>query len=235
MSALAGAPVPLTSVSVATPPNSCRSAASQPAIASCATWVKPAGAVGATRNATVVGVVPPVARIAAPEDRHHRDRLGLDGGGVLGLSGRAGQGRGEDDGDRGGRLLGDRQGLRDDVLRRPRALRLRERRVRAVRPRQRPPARHLSERHEVRGRDHRHDPRPHARRRGDRRRPGRAWSPPAAPAASCTPCSPTASTAANAAASPSGPTSSSPRPPTPPSTRAATCSAWRCAMRRSIP
>ena len=56
--------------------------------------------------------------------------------------------------------------LGHDVLRRPRALRLHERGVRAVRPRERAPARHVPERDQVRGRDHRHDPRPAARRRG---------------------------------------------------------------------
>ena len=74
------------------------------------------------------------------------------------------------DGHRGGRQLGDGQVLGDDVLRRPRALRLHERGLRAVRPRQRAPARHLPEHDQVRGRDHRHDPRPAARRRRHRRR-----------------------------------------------------------------
>ena len=96
--------------------------------------------------------------------------------------------------DRGGRLLGDRQVLRDDVLRRPRPLPLPQRGVRPVRPRERPPARHVPQRHEVRGRDHRDGARPHARRRGHGRARRPAWSPPAAPAASCTRCSPTAST-----------------------------------------
>ena len=95
---------------------------------------------------------------------------------------------------RGGRVLGDRQGLRHDVLRRPRPLRLHERGVRAVRPRERPAARHLPERHPVRGRDHRHGARPVPRRGGHRRRAGRPRHHAAAPAASSTPCSPTAST-----------------------------------------
>ena len=78
-----------------------------------------------------------------------------------------------DDGQGGGRVLGDRQVLRDDVLRRPRALRVHERGVRPVRPRQRAAARHVPEPDEVRGRDHRHDPRPLPRRRGHRHRAGR--------------------------------------------------------------
>ena len=100
------------------------------------------------------------------------------------------------DGHRGGRLLGDRQVLGDDVLRRPRPLPLHERGLRALRPRQRPPARHVPERHQVRGGDHLHDagtavgapprPRPATIRAGS--------SPPAAPGASCTPSWPTAST-----------------------------------------
>ena len=67
--------------------------------------------------------------------------------------------------------------LGDDVLRRPRALPLPQRGVRAVRARQRPAARHVPERDEVRGRDHRDGARPDARRRRarHRRRPG--WSP----------------------------------------------------------
>ena len=98
------------------------------------------------------------------------------------------------DGARRGRLLGDGQVLGHHVLRRPRPLRLHERGLRPLRPRQRPPARHVPERHQVRGRDHRHGARPAPRRGGRRRRRPSAWSPPAAPAASATPCSPTAST-----------------------------------------
>ena len=71
---------------------------------------------------------------------------------------------------RRGQDVGDRQVLGHDVLRRPRALRLHERGVRAVRPRERAAARHVPERDQVRGRDHRHDARPAARRRGHRRR-----------------------------------------------------------------
>ena len=97
-------------------------------------------------------------------------------------------------GHRGGPLVGDRQVLGHHVLRRPRPLRLPERGVRALLPRQRAPARHVPERHPVRGRDHRHDPRPPARR-GGRPAPSRsASSRRAAPAASATPCSPTATT-----------------------------------------
>ena len=57
----------------------------------------------------------------------------------------------------------------------------------AVRPRERPPARHVPERHQVRGGDHRHDPRPArtARRGGRRGRPVRPGHDRAAPAASC--------------------------------------------------
>ena len=108
------------------------------------------------------------------------------------------------------------------------------RRLRAVRPRQLAPARHVPELDQVRSRDHRHDARPHPRRGGRpaRRRP--AWSRPGARAASPMPCSPTASTPRRSAASPD-PTSSSPRPPTPPSTRRATSSASSCVARRSIP
>jgi hypothetical protein len=53
-----------------------------------------------------------------------------------------------------------------DLLRRRGALRLPERGVRSVQPRQRAAARHVPERHQVRGRDHRHDGRHHARRGG---------------------------------------------------------------------
>ena len=60
------------------------------------------------------------------------------------------------------------------VLRGPRPLPLHERGLRPVRPRQRAPAGHVPERHQVRGRDHRHDPRPPPRRGGHRRRAGRA-------------------------------------------------------------
>ena len=67
-------------------------------------------------------------------------------------------------GRRGGRHLGDRQGVGHHVLRRPRPLRLPHRGVRSVRPRERPAARHLPQRHPLRGRDHRHDP-GHAARR----------------------------------------------------------------------
>ena len=83
-------------------------------------------------------------------------------------------------------------------------------------PRELAAARHVPERHQVRGRDHRHDPRP-ARRFGARRHPIPAgWSPRAGAGRSPTPCSPTArATAARRRA----PTSSSPRPPTRPSTR----------------
>ena len=98
-----------------------------------------------------------------------------------------------------------------DVLRRPRPLRLHERGVRPVRPRQRAAARHLPERHPVRGRDHRHDPRPVPRRRGHRRRPRRPRHQRRDRQHRCTPCSPTASTPAAAGASPRR-TSSSPRP-----------------------
>ena len=93
------------------------------------------------------------------------------------------------------RDVGDRQVLGHDVLRRPRALRLHGPGVRAVRARERAPARHVPEHDEVRGRDHRHDARPAARRR-DRRRAAipPASSPRAGAAASCTRCSPTAST-----------------------------------------
>ena len=63
--------------------------------------------------------------------------------------------------------------LRDDVLRRPRALPLPHRGVRPVRPRQRPPARHVSQRHEVRGRDPRDGARPAPRRGRHRHHAGR--------------------------------------------------------------
>ena len=86
--------------------------------------------------------------------------------------------------------------LGHDVLRRPRALRLHERGVRAVRARERAAARHVPERDEVRGRDHRDDARPAARRRGHRRRAGRARHLGRHAAASSTRCSPTASTRA---------------------------------------
>ncbi len=76
-------------------------------------------------------------------------------------------GRAAGHGQGGGRLLGDRKVLGDDVLRRPRPLPLPHRGVRALRPRQLAPARHVPELHEVRSRDHRHDPRPPPRR-GDR-------------------------------------------------------------------
>ena len=73
---------------------------------------------------------------------------------------------------RGGRrLLGDREVLGHDVLRRPRALRLHERGLRSLRPRERAAARHVPEPDQVRGRDHRDDPRRAQRRRGDRRAP----------------------------------------------------------------
>ena len=56
--------------------------------------------------------------------------------------------------------------LGHDVLRRPRALRLPGPRLRALRARERAAARHVPEHDEVRGRDHRDDARPAARRRG---------------------------------------------------------------------
>ena len=93
--------------------------------------------------------------------------------------------------------LGDGRLLGHDVLRRPRALRVPERGVRAVRPRERAAARHVPERDPVRGRDHRDDARPVPRRRGRPTASPPASSPPAAPAASCTRCSPTASTGAS--------------------------------------
>ena len=70
-------------------------------------------------------------------------------------------------GEGGGRLLGDAArcsgtmycGDHDHYS-------LHERGVRPVRPRERPPARHVPERHQVRGRDHLHDPRPAPRRGG---------------------------------------------------------------------
>ena len=105
-----------------------------------------------------------------------------------------------------------------------------ERGVRAVRPRERAPARHVPEPDQVRGRDHRHDPRPAPRRGGHRHRarrprhhrrhrqhpPRHARLPRARP--------PTPRRHARR-------TSSSPRPATPRSTRRATCSASRCATR----
>ena len=117
--------------------------------------------------------------------------------------------------------------LRDDVLRRPRPLRLHERGVRALRPRQRAPARHVPERHPLRGRDHRHDARPASTPTPSPTASRRASSPPAAPAASSTPCSPTASTRPQTRGI-TRPTSSSPRPATRPSTRPATSSASSC-------
>ena len=85
----------------------------------------------------------------------------------------------------------DGQLLRDDVLRRPRPLRLPEGGVRALRSPERPAARHVPERDALRGRDHRDGPRPLARRARSPTAPTRrAWSPRAAAAASCTPCSP---------------------------------------------
>ena len=72
------------------------------------------------------------------------------------------------------RDVGDGQVLGHDVLRRPRALRLHGPRVRAVRARERAATRHVPEHDQVRGRDHRHDARPAARRRGRRRHAGRA-------------------------------------------------------------
>ena len=107
------------------------------------------------------------------------------------------------------------------------ALRLPERGVRAVRARERAAARHVPEHDQVRGRDHRHDPRPAARRRGHRRRAGRPRhlgrhrQHPARGARL-----PRARGADSAAST--GPTSSSPRPRTPRSTRRATCSASSC-------
>ena len=65
------------------------------------------------------------------------------------------------------------QGLRDDVLRRPRALRVPHRGVRQVRPRQRAAARHVPLGHPLRGRGHRDGARPDARRGGHRRGAGR--------------------------------------------------------------
>ena len=122
--------------------------------------------------------------------------------------------------------------LRDDVLRRPRALRLHDRRVRPLRPRQRAAARHLPERDQVRGRDHRHDARPAPRRRVTDDAPSGLVT--------------TGGTGsilhamlayrehgAQDAGHHGAATSSSPRPPTPRSTRRATCSASSCARRRS--
>ncbi len=60
------------------------------------------------------------------------------------------------------------------VLRRPRPLPVPDRGLRPLRPRERPAAGHVPERHQVRGRDHRHDPRPPPRRGRHRRRAGRA-------------------------------------------------------------
>ena len=137
-----------------------------------------------------------------------------------------------DHGERGGRLLGDRQVSRGRCTAATTShYDVHERGVRPVRPRQHPPARHVPERHEDGGRGHRHGARPHARRRGHRRRARRAGHDAAAPAASCTPCSPTARRRRRNAASTS-PTSSSPRPATPRSTRRATCSASSCAGAR---
>ena len=85
--------------------------------------------------------------------------------------GRAGPAR--RDGGRRGPHLGGRTLLGHDVLRRPRALRVHERGVRTLQPRQRAAARHVPERDQVRGRDHRHDPRPARRGSADRRRTGR--------------------------------------------------------------
>ena len=139
-----------------------------------------------------------------------------------------------DDGRRGGRLLGDRQDLRDDVLRRPRALRLPDRGLRQVRPRQRPAARHVPLGDEVRGRGDRDGPRPDARIGGRRRRAGRHGhhrghrQHPARAARLPRACRP-------ASAGSPGPTSSSPRPAIRPSTRAATCSASSAARSRSTP
>ena len=70
---------------------------------------------------------------------------------------------------------------------------LHERGLRHVRPRERAPAGHLPQRHQVRGGDHRHDPRPPARRGRHRRRAGRTGGHRRHRAASATPCSPTAS------------------------------------------
>ena len=63
--------------------------------------------------------------------------------------------------------------LRHHVLRRSRPLRLPQRGVRPVLPRQRPAARHVPERDPIRGGDHRHDPRSAARRSHHRVRTGR--------------------------------------------------------------
>ena len=106
-------------------------------------------------------------------------------------------------------------------------------RLRAVRARQRTPARHVPEHDEVRGRDHRDDARPAARRRDHRRPNPPGSSRRAAAAASCTRCSRTASTRSRRAAS-TARTSSSPRPRTPRSTRRVTCWASSCGGRRSI-
>ena len=119
-----------------------------------------------------------------------------------------------------------------DVLRRPRALRVPERGVRPVRPRERAAAGHVPERDQVRGRDHRDGARPDARRGGHRRRSRRAWSPPAAPADPARGARLPGAGRGRPAASPA-PTSSSPRPGTRRSTRRATCSASSCASRRS--
>ena len=59
-----------------------------------------------------------------------------------------------------------RQVLGHHVLRRPRPLRLHERGLRPLRPRERPAARHVPERDQVRGGDHRHDARPARTGRG---------------------------------------------------------------------
>ena len=96
-----------------------------------------------------------------------------------------------------------RQGHRlgQPLLRRPRPLPLPGRGLRPVLARQRAAARHVPERHQVRGRDHRHGERP-AARHGDRRRHGRRHREP-----DHRPVLPTASSPAPGAASQS-PTSS---------------------------
>ena len=112
------------------------------------------------------------------------------------------------------------------------ALRVPGPRVRALRAHERAAARHVPEHDEVRGRDHRDDPRHAARRRGHRRRAGRARhvgrqrQHPARGARV-----PRVRAATSAAST--GRTSSSPRPRTPRSTRRATCSASSAGARRS--
>ena len=72
--------------------------------------------------------------------------------------------------------MGAGEGVRVVLLRRQGALRVHGEGLWHVRPRERPPARHRSERHTLRRRDHRDGPRPHARlgRGRARPRPGRS-------------------------------------------------------------